>query len=82
MERRLGFIGIIIDDRHTSSTEVNAILSQYGDLIAARLGLPYRDRSCAVIALIVDATTDELGEFTGKLGMVKGITVKSAMSKK
>jgi putative iron-only hydrogenase system regulator len=81
MEKRLGFIGIIIDNRKESAEEVNRILSSYGDCIIARTGIPYHKRSCCVITLVVDATTDELGILTGKLGMVNGVTVKSALSK-
>ena len=47
----------------------------------ARVGLPYRERHCSVITLIVDATTDELGSLTGKLGALEGVSVKSALTK-
>ncbi|HPN89164.1 MAG TPA: CopG family transcriptional regulator, partial [Candidatus Omnitrophota bacterium] len=40
----------------------------------------YKERNCSVITLIVDLTTDELGALTGKLGALKGITVKSALA--
>ena len=32
--------------------------------------------------IVSDATTDELGELTGKLGNVQGISVKSGLAKK
>ena len=81
MQRRLGFVGIIVEDRKKAAHEVNEVLSAYGDIIAARMGLPYMKKDCFVITLIVDATTDELGSLTGKLGRIKGISVKSALSK-
>jgi putative iron-only hydrogenase system regulator len=81
MEKRLGFIGIIIENRKKGAPEVNAILTEYGDLVVARTGVPYPRRKCCVITLIVDATTDDLGAMTGKLGKVDGVTVKSALSK-
>ena len=81
MEKRLGFIGIIIENRKKGAPEVNAILTEYGDLVVARTGVPYPRRKCCVITLIVDATTDDLGAMTGKLGKVAGVTVKSALSK-
>jgi len=34
-----------------------------------------------VIALIVNGSTDEIGAMIGKLGMMKGVTVKSALAK-
>ena len=68
MDKRLGFVGIIIEDRAASAPLVNAVLTEHGDIIVARVGLPYREKHCCVITLIVDATTDQLGTLTGKLG--------------
>ncbi|MBC7342364.1 MAG: CopG family transcriptional regulator [Clostridia bacterium] len=59
---------------------VNEILSAYGDIIVGRMGIPYRERDVAVIALIIDGTTDEVGALTGKLGGLKGIQVKAALA--
>lgn len=81
MQKRLGFVGIIVEDRHASAPQVNAVLSEFGDLIVARMGLPYEKRTCGVITLIVDATTDDLGRLTGRLGQIAGVSVKSALSK-
>jgi len=81
MEKRLGFIGIIIENRKKGAPEVNALLTEYGDLVVARTGIPYPRRKCCVITLIVDATTDELGAMTGKLGKVAGVAVKYALAK-
>jgi len=80
-ERRLGFVGIIVESREQNAAAVNRVLSEHGDLIAARVGLPQRERGCSVITLVVDATTDELGRLTGKLGQLQGVSVKSALSK-
>lgn len=80
-ERRLGFVGIIIENRLKSAETVNKVLSEFGELIIARTGIPYQKRNCCVITLVVDATTDEVGTMTGKLGMIDGVTVKSALSK-
>jgi len=82
MGKRLGFVGIIIENREKSSSPVNRILSQYGGIIVSRTGMPYEKKRCCVITLIVDATTDEMGALTGKLGSVEGVTVKSALGKK
>jgi putative iron-only hydrogenase system regulator len=80
--KRIGFVGIIIDDRRKCSEYVNNILSEHGDLILARTGLPNIRGNTSVITLVIDATTDELGVLTGKLGKVKGISVKSGLAKK
>ncbi|MDP8267072.1 MAG: iron-only hydrogenase system regulator [Candidatus Aceula meridiana] len=81
MERRLGFVGIIIEDRRKSADKVNHVLSDYGDHIRARVGIPYEEKHCFVITLVVDMNTDELGGLTGKLGTLEGVEVKSALAK-
>ena len=82
MEKRIGFVGVLIEDRKRAVPAVNRILSEHGDLILARLGLPCREKHVSVITLVVEATTDELGELTGQLGQVESVSVKSALSKK
>jgi putative iron-only hydrogenase system regulator len=58
------------------------ILSEHGDMIVARTGIPYKKKNCSVITLVVDASTDEVGRLTGKLGQLAGVSVKSALSKR
>ena len=82
MEKRLGFVGIIIEDREENAAAANELLGQFGNLIVARTGVPYEKRDCSAITLIVDATTDELGVLTGKLGALPGVSVKSMLSKR
>lgn len=81
MEKRLGFVGLIIEDRAKNATGVNALLSEFGEIILARTGVPCPQRNCSAITLVVDATTDELGSLTGKLGRLSGVSVKSMLSK-
>jgi putative iron-only hydrogenase system regulator len=80
MERRIGFVGIILESRDGVES-VNHVLSAHAELILARVGLPRRDRGVSVITLVVEATTDELGALTGQLGKVAGVSVKSALAK-
>lgn len=81
MEKRLGFVGIIIHSRKKEAPAVNDILTEFGALIVGRMGIPQAKKELSVIVLIVDATTDELGSLTGKLGKIEGVSVKSALSK-
>jgi putative iron-only hydrogenase system regulator len=81
MQKRLGFVGIIIENREANASAVNELLGDFGDIIVARMGVPYEKRACSAITLIVDASTDELGVLTGKLGALSGVSVKSMLSK-
>ena len=79
--RRIGFVGLLVEDRRAAAPEVNRILSECGECIRARLGMPWRDRGISVVTLVVEATTDELGLLTGRLGRIPGVTVKSGLAK-
>lgn len=78
--RRIAVVGIVVEDRQKSAHAVNDILGQYGDLIVGRLGVPYRERNMCVISIIADATMDELGALTGKLGSIPGVQVRMALT--
>jgi putative iron-only hydrogenase system regulator len=82
MQQRLGFVGIIIENREANAAAVNELLADFGEMVVARMGVPYEKRACSAITLIVDATTDELGVLTGKLGSLPGVSVKSMLSKR
>lgn len=79
--KRLGFIGIIVENREKSAAAVNAAISDMAHIVVARVGIPYRERGCSVITLVVDATTDEVGSLTGRLGLIEGVSVKSGLSR-
>ncbi len=81
MEKRIGIIGIIIEDSSTVEL-VSNIIHQYQDFILGRQGLNLKDHKIKIISLIIEATTDDIGSFTGKLGKLQGVKVKSILSKK
>lgn len=78
--KRLGTISIFIENKESVS-KVNEILSQYGELIISRMGIPYREKQISVIVLIVDATNEEMGALSGLVGNLKGVSVKTAVKK-
>ena len=81
MEKRIAVAGIIIEDISVVE-EVNSILHKFGTSIVRRMGLPYRERGVSVISIIIDADTDTISALTGAIGKIKGVSVKSAISKK
>jgi putative iron-only hydrogenase system regulator len=81
MDKRIGVIGIVIEDT-SQIAEVNHLLHEYSHIIIGRMGIPYRERGLNVISVIVDGTNDDIGALSGKLGKIKGLSVKSALSKK
>ncbi len=80
-QRAVGVVAIIVKKRTTGAPEVNNVLTEFGDIIRGRMGLPYAVRDLNIITLIVDATTDQIGALTGKLGTIRDVTVKSTLAK-
>ena len=79
MEERIGFVGIVVEEME-SVPAVNAILSDFSGMIRGRIGIPDRERGVSVITVVVYGTSDRLGAMTGKLGSLKGVQVKSALT--
>jgi putative iron-only hydrogenase system regulator len=82
MGKRIGVIGIVIDEPKQVMDKVNAIISSFGHMVIGRMGVPRHEANVGVIALIIEGTTDEVGAMTGRLGNIRGITVKSALTGK
>ena len=80
LEKRLAIISIIVEDRQKSS-EINLLLSAFGDYIVGRMGIPYKERGVSVMCVVVDAPTETINTLTGKLGMLSGVTAKTLTSK-
>jgi putative iron-only hydrogenase system regulator len=80
-DRRIGVVGIIVDDPEAAYNALNAVLHDYAHIIIGRLGLPYRERNLSIISLIIDGSTDDVGALTGRLGQLPHVTVKSAFAK-
>ena len=64
---RLGTVGIVVENLE-SSAAINAVLHQYADIIVGRLGIPYRQRGVAIIALAVDGSMETSAERWGGCG--------------
>ncbi len=70
-------VDIIVIDRDNAYSKVNELLHQYSDIIRLRVGYPVPEENIAIVFLIVKATNDIVGAFTGKIGNIKGVKVKS-----
>lgn len=80
METRIALIGIIVEDMDATE-KLNSILHEYGQYIIGRMGIPYREKGISVISIVIDASNDVISSLSGKLGMIKGISVKTMYSK-
>ena len=79
MESRVAVMAIIVED--TSSVEqLNALLSESGQFIIGRMGIPYREKGINVISIALDAPQDAISTLAGKVGALPGVSVKTAFS--
>ena len=79
METRVAVMSIIVENAQMVET-LNAILHEYGDYIIGRMGIPYRKRKVSIIAIALDAPQNTISALSGKVGSLKGISVKTAYS--
>jgi len=80
MENRISVISIIVEDTEMSG-RVNELLHDFGQYIVGRMGIPYRDRGVSIICVVLDAPGDVTSSLSGKLGMLKGVSTKTVVSK-
>ena len=81
MEERIALIGIIVEDIGNTDL-LNDLLHEYNQYVIGRIGIPYRKNNISVISIIMDAPNNVISALTGKLGMIKGLSVKTVYSKK
>lgn len=81
METRVALVGIIVEDMEAAE-RINALLHEYNQYVIGRMGLPYREKGISIISVVVNAEADIISSLAGKLGMIKGVNVKTVYSKK
>jgi putative iron-only hydrogenase system regulator len=79
-EKRVAVLSIIVENREESG-KINSVLSDFGEYIIGRMGIPYREKNVSIICVAVDAPSEIINSLTGKIGMISGVTAKTLMSK-
>lgn len=79
-ERRIAVLSVIVEDRGQTPA-LNAQLSEYGEYIVGRMGIPYREKGVSVLCVVMDAPAAEINALTGKIGQLPGVTAKTLFSK-
>ena len=70
----------IIVENPDAVEALNGLLHRYGQYIIGRMGLPYRKRNISIISIALDAPQNEIAALAGKIGVLKGVSVKTAYS--
>ena len=80
-ENRIAVVNILVWTRQVSD-RINSILSDYGDFIIGRMGLPYKEKNVSVLCVVLDAPVEVINALTGKLGKIDGATVKALFERR
>lgn len=80
MDTRIALIGIILESRE-SVDSLNHLLTEFGDYIVGRMGIPYREKGIHIISVALDAPNNVISTLSGKLGMLPGISTKTIYGK-
>ena len=79
-EKRIAVLSIIVE-RREEADKLNACLSEYGEYVIGRMGIPYREKNVSVLAVVLDAPLAVINALTGKIGQLNGVTAKTLFSK-
>ena len=79
-EKRIGTMIILIEYKD-SINRLNSLISKFSNLIIGRQGIPLQERKMSVISLVMEGTVDEIGAFSGQIGRLRGIKIKTALIK-
>lgn len=79
-EKRIAVLSLIVENREETE-KLNAYLSEFGEYIVGRMGIPYREKGVSVISVVLDAPVSAVNALTGKLGQLRGVTAKTLFSK-
>ncbi len=77
MEKKVHTTIITVYNRDAAYRQVGELLHSHAKSILLRVGYPMEKHNVAIIFLILEMTTDELGALTGKLGQISTVKVKS-----
>ncbi len=79
METREAVMGIIVETTENID-QLNALLHEYAEYIIGRMGIPYRAKNINIVSIAIDAPQDIISALSGKIGNIKGISVKTAFA--
>jgi putative iron-only hydrogenase system regulator len=77
MDTRVAVISMIIEEAD-AVRDVNELLHEMRDMIIGRMGIPYREKNISVITVALDAPQQKISALSGRLGQLRGVSVKTA----
>jgi putative iron-only hydrogenase system regulator len=78
---KIAVISAILEEPKECQSEFNEIVADFRGSIRGRMGIPFEE-GISVISLTLTGDLDDINSLTGKLGNIKGVTVKTSIAKK
>lgn len=72
-------MSIIVEDI-SAAAHLNELLSNYGQYIIGRMGLPYEKKNIHIISVAIDAPQNTISALSGQIGKLQGVSIKTAYS--
>lgn len=79
---RIAVISMVLDEPVKVQKEVNEVIGSYKNIIKGRMGIPLSEENVSIISIAVTGEADEINAFTGRLGKIPHVQVKTSFSKK
>ena len=79
-EKRISVLSVVVENREETA-KLNALLSEFGEYIVGRMGIPYREKGVSVLCVVLDAPVAQVNALTGKIGQLSGVSAKTLFSK-
>lgn len=78
--RKIAIISAILEEPSSCQQEFNDVVATFRGSIRGRMGIPFEE-GVSVISITLVGELNEINSLTGKLGNIKGVKVKTAISK-
>jgi len=82
MEKKIAVVSAILEEPIEVQSRFNEIVSEFKGIVRGRTGIPFDQYGISVVTIIIMGTVDDINSFTGKLGNLKSVSVKTSISKK
>jgi len=81
MDLKRHIVSIIVEDKDVAFHPVSELLHQYASNILLRVGYPMPECGVSVIFLVMEMETSAMSAFSGKLGQIRAVKVKTTTLK-
>ncbi|MDP4089514.1 MAG: iron-only hydrogenase system regulator [Bacillota bacterium] len=80
--KKIAVVSAILEEPQKCQQLFNEVVAGFKEIIKGRMGIPFEEEGMSVICIVVAGEMDVINSFTGKLGNIPYVSVKTSISKK